>query len=164
MAANNNNNNNINLHHHMEHLMALRSDVELIIVKLLGIDTIDYAHVGLLFDDVQCKYWPSSSSSSSSIWMCSFPISINISRSSIDDYLRFQIRRLSFFSFIYNGPNTLTGKYIQDLFFLLSLSQQHTFLLWKHFDLFSHCYPHFNLIYLLSPYCFVSTKLFVPTK
>ncbi|KAI2804447.1 hypothetical protein BLOT_003430 [Blomia tropicalis] len=54
MAANNNNNNNINLHHHMEHLMALRSDVELIIVKLLGIDTIDYAHVGLLFDDVQC--------------------------------------------------------------------------------------------------------------
>lgn len=39
----------------LEHLIALRSDVELIIVKLLGIESIDYAHVGLLFDDVQCK-------------------------------------------------------------------------------------------------------------
>ena len=42
-------------HNQLEHLIALRSDVELIVVKLLGIETIDYAHVGLLFDDGQCK-------------------------------------------------------------------------------------------------------------
>ena len=42
--------------HQLEHLIAaLRSDVELIVVKLLGVETIDYAHIGKLFDDDQCK-------------------------------------------------------------------------------------------------------------
>lgn len=46
-------------HAHMnnryENLLAIRSDMELNLAKLLGFDSIDYSHIGYIFDDDQCK-------------------------------------------------------------------------------------------------------------
>ena len=56
-----NNNKNIDHHarinhHRQENLLAIRSDMELNLAKLLGFDSIDYSHIGYIFDDDQCKY------------------------------------------------------------------------------------------------------------
>ncbi|XP_075679470.1 uncharacterized protein LOC113791727 isoform X4 [Dermatophagoides pteronyssinus] len=53
-----NNNKNIDHHtrinhHRQENLLAIRSDMELNLAKLLGFDSIDYSHIGYIFDDDQ---------------------------------------------------------------------------------------------------------------
>nr|XP_027197340.1 uncharacterized protein PFB0145c-like isoform X3 [Dermatophagoides pteronyssinus] len=40
-------------HHRQENLLAIRSDMELNLAKLLGFDSIDYSHIGYIFDDDQ---------------------------------------------------------------------------------------------------------------